>query len=256
MSSLILAAFASFAMLIGIAVGSFLQRRVPDEHLTEQTKDIVKLTTGILATISGLVLSLLITSAKTSYDAVANDVKSAAADFIILDRTLADLGPTTLPPRQLLRKILDFSKQTDLSEAMSVDAQFDPFAQAATYADQMNRFVREMPLAKPTDEPLRQRVLTLLSDLSHVRWMLQQEATNVLPGPFVTIVIVWLGIIFASFGLFAPPNPTAIGALVVGAVSIAASLFLIDELNTPFHGVIHISTAPFVEAARIVGPLP
>ena len=77
-----------------------------------------------------------------------------------------------------------------------------------------------------------------------------------LPGPFVTIVVVWLGIIFASFGLFAPPNPTAIGALVVGAVSIAASLFLIDELNTPFHGVIHISTTPFLEAARIVGPLP
>lgn len=256
MSSVILAATAILAMSIGIAIGVYLHRRLPDEHLSEETKDIVKLATGILATIAGLVLSLLITTAKSSYDAVAQDVKSAAADFIILDRTLANLGPETLPARQWLRQTLDIAENADLSKAMTLSVDADPFAQAAAYTDKMNRFMREMPLAKPTDEWLRQRVLNLLTDLSHVRWMLQQEETNVLPGPFVGVVVIWLGIIFAGFGLFAPLNPTAIGALLLGAISISASLFLIDELNTPFHGVVHISTLPFKEASRLIGPLP
>lgn len=256
MSSFILAATAILAMSIGVAIGVYLHRRLPDEHLSEETKDIVKLATGILATIAGLVLSLLITTAKSSYDAVAQDVKSAAADFIILDRTLANMGPETLQARQWLRQTLDIAENSDLSKAMTLSVDKDPFAQAAAYTDKMNRFMRELTLAKPSDEWLRERVLSLLTDLSHVRWMLQQEETNVLPGPFVAVVVIWLGIIFAGFGLFAPSNPTAIGALLLGAISISASLFLIDELNTPFHGVVHISTLPFKEASRLIGPLP
>ncbi len=256
MSSFLLAAVAALAMMIGIAVGVYLHRSLPEEHLSDNTKDIVKLATGILATIAGLVLSLLITTAKSSYDAVADDVKSAAADFILLDRTLAQMGPNAVPARQILRQTLDIAKNANLNAAMSLRSVVDPFAQAAINTDDINRMVREMALPKPPDEWLRERALSLLTDMSHVRWALQQEETNVLPGPFVVIVVVWLGIIFAGFGLFAPLNPTAIGALVLGAISISASIFLIDELNTPFHGIVHISTRPFIEAARIIGPLP
>lgn len=255
MSSFLLATLATLAMLTGTFIGIYLHVRLPDDHLTDETKDIVKLATGILATIAGLVLSLLITTAKSSYDAVADDVKGAAADFILTDRTLAQMGPEAAKMRQLLRQTLEIAKNADLTKSMNVGARVDPLSQAATYVDEIGRLVRDMPLAKPSDEWLRQRTLTLLADLSRVRWMLQQEATNVLPGPFVAIVVIWLGIIFAGFGLFAPLNPTAIGALVLGAISISASLFLIDELNTPFQGIIHISTSPFVEAARIMGPL-
>jgi hypothetical protein len=67
--------------------------------------------------------------------------------------------------------------------------------------------------------------------------------------------MLWLALIFASFGLFTPPNPIALGALVVGAISVSASIFLINELSTPFYGIVRISTTPLGDALKIIGPL-
>jgi len=58
------------------------------------------------------------------------------------------------------------------------------------------------------------------------------------------VVISWLAIIFFSWGLFAPSNTIAIAALLLAAVSVSGAIFLILELDQPFDGLIHISSAP------------
>lgn len=253
MSSLMIAAIAVALMLSGTAIGLYLNRRLPNEHLDDRTMDIVKLATGVVATIAGLVLSLLITSAKASYDSVATDVKGAAADFIMLDRTLDQLGDRALKARQILRQALAHAAQTDLSMEVEPVPSKKPIIHLHEAAQ---REIRTMPMVNPGDEMLRDRALTLAYDLSRARWLLQQEANDALPSAFLLIVMLWLSIIFASFGLFTPPNPIAMGALVVGAISVSASLFLINELNTPFHGIVRISTEPLWHALKTVGPLP
>lgn len=256
MSSLKLMTIAALLMLAGTALGMFIKNRVPNEHLSDETKDIVKLATGIIATIAGLVLSLLIATAKNSYDAVASDVKSAAADYVMLDRTLAQLGPIAVEPRRLFRQTLEIAAKTDLDSLAMASDKSDPLGQAIRLADQAGALLRNLPLTNPGDEWLRQRALSLQTDLSKSRWMLQQEESDVLPPPFLAVVILWLAIIFAGFGLFTPMNMTAIGALVIGALSIAASLFLINELNTPFYGVVRISGAPLMHSLHLLGPMP
>ena len=66
--------------------------------------------------------------------------------------------------------------------------------------------------------------------------------------PMLLVVISWLGILFFSFGLFAPANPTAIGALMVASISVAGAIFLILELDQPFSGFIKISSEPMRNA--------
>lgn len=254
MSSLLIAAIASVLMIGGTALGIFLSRRVPDEHLTEDTKDIVKLATGIIATISGLVLSLLIATAKNSYDAVANDVKSAATDFIMLDRTLGQLGDKSQSQRQMIRHNLEFVAKSNLNAVQMSLVDKAGIDRIGELHQAMQREIRRLTV-DPTDEWLKQRALTLSDDLSRTRWMLLQDEDTTLPGAFLGIVMLWLALIFASFGLFTPVNPTAIGALVVGAISISASLFLINELNTPFYGLVRISPEPLINALKIIGPL-
>ena len=252
MYSLLIAATATMLMLAGTGLGLYLNRRLPEEHLTDRTMDIVKLATGIVATIAGLVLSLLITSAKNSYDSVAMDLKGAAADFIMLDRTLEQFGDRATDVRILIRQAIEKSLKTDLDMRASDDEMIGAVVQLHGRAQ---RRIRTMAMVNPGDEILRDRALSLAYDLSKARWMLQQEANDTLPLAFQLVVILWLALIFASFGLFTPPNPIALGALVVGAISVSASIFLINELSTPFYGIVRISTAPLWDAFRIIGPI-
>ena len=62
--------------------------------------------------------------------------------------------------------------------------------------------------------------------------------------PFLLILVLWLIVIFTSFGLFAPRNATVIAALFVCSLSVAGAVFLILELDRPFGGLIRISSAP------------
>ncbi len=74
-----------------------------------------------------------------------------------------------------------------------------------------------------------------------------------MPGTFLVVIICWLTVLFGSFGLFAPRNATTTGALLICSLSVAASIFLILEMNTPFSGVMKISSAPLHFAMAHIG---
>jgi hypothetical protein len=102
-ASIIFACLAASALL-----GLLLHSRVPVDHLSTESKDVVKLAMGLIATMAALVLGLLTASAKSSFDTWNNEVKQSAAKIILLDRTLAHYGPETKPIRDLIRDAVAF----------------------------------------------------------------------------------------------------------------------------------------------------
>src|SRR6266436_94998 len=93
-----------FACVFGGAlVGTLVRKILPDHHLSSESKDVVKLGMGLIGTMSALVLSLLISSAKGSYDTRASEVAQLAANITLLDRVLAHYGPEANEARNLLR---------------------------------------------------------------------------------------------------------------------------------------------------------
>ena len=60
--------------------------------------------TGLIGTLTALVLGLLIASAKTSFDQKTSQVKQMTATVILLDDLLAQYGPEAAPARRLLRQ--------------------------------------------------------------------------------------------------------------------------------------------------------
>src|SRR5208337_5602671 len=86
----------------GTLLGIVLRRILPKHHLSEDSKDVVKLGMGLIGTMAALVLALLIASAKSSHDMQSTEVTEMAADFILLDRTLARYGPETKDIRSLI----------------------------------------------------------------------------------------------------------------------------------------------------------
>jgi hypothetical protein len=101
----LLIALIVFACVFGSALAGVALRAVlPQHHLGDESVGVVKLTTGLIATLAALVLGLLISSAKSSFDAVNNELIHNAASIVQLDRVLARYGPQTQQVRVLIKQ--------------------------------------------------------------------------------------------------------------------------------------------------------
>lgn len=249
----VLAAVLVFVCVFAASqLGMFLRARLPEHHLTEATKDVIKLGMGLIATMTALVLGLVIATAKSSYDAQEEAVKHAALKILLLDRVLADYGAEAKDIRELLRRTV-----AERLNAVWPDDRFQRAtlkAPEATFAGQ-NIGAQILHLSPHNDlqRELRSQALQIVSDITQTRWLVLTGMGTSISLPFLVVVVFWLMIIFMSFGLFATRNPTVVATLLVCSISVAASIFLILELDEPFEGLIRVSSAPVRYALSHLG---
>jgi hypothetical protein len=105
--------------------------------------------------------------------------------------------------------------------------------------------IEALPAADALHETMRAEAVELIKSAGHTRWQLVAQDDSSIQTPFLAVLVFWLIILFASFGLFAPTNATVSIAFGVCAVSVAGALFLILELDRPFQGLMHISSELF-----------
>lgn len=234
----------------GALLGMALQRILPQNHLSADSKDVIKLGMALTATMSALVLALLISSAKGSYDAQRNEVTQLSANIILLDRVLAHYGPETKEARDLI----------PLSAAGMIDriwpANRSTLSQSGSTATAGEAFYDRIQELSPQNEvqrSLQAQALKISIDIGQTRWLLFEQGARSIPMPFLALLIFWVTIIFLSFGLFAPPNATVIATLFLCALSVSGAIFMILELDRPFGGLIQISTAPLQGAIAHLG---
>jgi hypothetical protein len=228
----------------GVLFGTWLRTALPKHHLEDESKDVIKLGIGLIATMTALVLGLVTASAKNSFDAVDGAVKETAVQLLALDRTLARYGPETREIRKGLKQAvgerIDMIWPTDSSRPASVDP---TTAGMATRAEAVADAIRSL---KPHDElqrALQTRAVDLTEGLLQARWLTIASTEASVPVPFLVVLLFWITLTFAAFGMFAP-NRTAIAVLFVCALSIGGALFLLLELDAPFDGLLRVSPAP------------
>jgi hypothetical protein len=91
---------------------------------------------------------------------------------------------------------------------------------------------------------LQSQALTMALDLGRTHVLLFEQLGSSIPIPFLVVLVFWLSIIFASFGVFAPRNATVIAAFFVCAMSVSGALFLILELDQSFEELLQVSGDP------------
>ena len=242
-----------FACVFGGAMcGMVIRRALPEHHTTKETEDVIRLGTGVIATLSALVIGLLIASAKSAFDTKGSEVQQFSADLILLDRQLVQYGPETKEARDLLRRYIVFAINTTWPDEAShpSDEASQPSKDARGWLLLEDIQVRLRALVPRDDaqRSLQARALQISFDLARTHWLLDVQRQGAISVPFLVVVVFWLTVIFTSFGLFAPRNATAITALVLCSLSIAGAIYLILEMSQPFSGLIHISSAPMREA--------
>ena len=248
MNPTIIAAVA-FAGIFGAALlGMRLRAALPDHHLSAETKDSVRVGMGLVATMTALLLGLLIASAKGSYDTQRSEVIQMAAKVTFLDHALAIYGPETSETRELLRRATESA-----IHQMWPDKEAQVNTDAVATAQAMYASIHRLASQNDEQRAVKAQALEAAADLSKTRWLLFAQGDTSIAKPLLIIVIVWLAITFLSFGLFAPSNKTVIVTMMVVALSVSSAIFLILELDQPFSGVIQISSQPLHNALSHLG---
>ncbi len=252
MSSLVIAAMAFGLVLIGTLIGMWVGRLLPDHHLSGESKDVVKQGLALIATLTALVLGLLVASTKGTFDSQSTTVKELAANVAVLDRALGRYGPETKEIRASLANLVqlmldqmwphDSGQAANLTSAevrVSGEAVFDKIAALEPKTD--------------TQRLLKGRALETVISLAQTRQRLLAQKESAIPVPFLAILGFWLTFLFGCYGLFAPRNLTVLSVLIVCMLSVTSALFLVLEMDRPFDGLVRIPSAPLRAALSRLG---
>jgi hypothetical protein len=252
MSSLTISAIVLACVFGGAFLAMLVGRLLPEHHLQPESMDTLKQGLALIATLSALVLGLLIAAAKGTYDTQSSAIKEMAADALLLDRVLTRYGPEAQEERDLLHRSVTLILERLWPESNAGSANLTP-GEARTQTEAFYEKLSDLSPKNDTQRSLKARALDISNNLEKTRLRLFAQKESSIPLPFLVVLVFWLTIIFVSFGLFAPANTTVIFTLFVCALSVSGAIFLILELDRPFGGLIQVSSAPLRDALVQLG---
>lgn len=240
-----------FASLFGAALlGMRIRAWLPGHHLSIEAKDSVRVAMATVATMAALVLGLLVASTKGTYDAERNESTLLAARIIYLDRVLAMYGPETGVARSELKQATASMLDHMWPEKRGAKVELEPNEK---WSDALPMAVYALEPANEVQRLYKEQGVEMVDDLGQTRWLLYEQAETSVSRAMLLVVILWLGILFLSIGLFAPPNATVVAALMLSAISVSGAIFLILELDQPYGGLMSISSQPMRLALAHLG---
>ena len=232
-----LASFVS--ILIGAVIGMILKRSMLADRLDGGSRETIRLGAGFLATMAALVISLMIASAKNTFDAQNTNIRQLGTNAVLVDQMLTKYGPEAKPARTLLREIIPSAATRIWRESIEADG-----GSAFAIGGDAERFYNAVEGLKPANAEqisLKSRIIEITTDMGRTRLLVFTQSDNAIPVPFFVVLTFWLVAIFASFSLFAEPNRVVIVSTLVFALSVSSALFLIVDLSHPFSGLMQIS---------------
>lgn len=260
MNELATAALLLVLLLAASAAGLYVQRLLREHHKTRDTIDSVRLVITMLVTFAALVLGLLTSSVKASFDAESDEVRAYAIELIQLDQGLRAFGAAADPARARLRIYT--------AAAIASTWPHEPAPPGDYYPRQVNpvrkgslesrglgamleRIQERIERLVPEDDlhaRVANRLRGMMADVLQTRWRLVEQARSSISLPFLLVLMFWLVVIFAIFGLSSPRNGLVFVVLLLSAISVSSALFLILELDTPLTGWLVIPSQPLRDA--------
>ena len=236
-------------------LGTVFRTALPPAHVSKESQDVIRLGMGLVATMTALLLGLVTAAAKGSFDSQDTAIKNTASGILALDRLLARYGPEAQPTRDLLRRTVEARIETmwpSGSTTRSTPEDTASASQAGRAAEEIEDEILQLTPQTESQRWLRSEALKVTSEVLRARWR-RLSAGGAVPQQFLIVVIFWLSMTFASFGLSAPRNGTVVTVFIISTMSVAAAVFLIFELDGPFDGIIRISSGPMRFALAQLG---
>jgi hypothetical protein len=240
------------ALCGGWFFGSLIRDWLPDHHLRDDSREVVKTASGMIATLVALVVGLLVSSSKATFDQANESLTQAGAKVILLDQSLSRYGPDATPIRDRLKGMIQgvidrlWPSGHGAGEGLAV-------IEKGRRLDEIQYMIEQLNPNNELRRSIKAQALQMCNEVAQSRWLMIEKAQTALPTPFLVILIFWLTVLFASFGLLGPRNLTTVTCLFVCAISMAGAILLMIEMNRPFEGLIQASPAPLLKALSVIG---
>ncbi|TAJ97248.1 MAG: DUF4239 domain-containing protein [Reyranella sp.] len=248
MSPIQFAAVAFVCIIASAIAGALLRSRLPEHHVSGDSKDVIKLSIALVATMSALVLALLFASTRTSFERTSGLVSRLTADISELDRVLKHYGPEAQPIRTALRaEIQPMIDSIWREEAANRGTGSD---EAKTPEEEVLFMLQDLQPANSKQRALQARAIQVSSDLAQTQLALFAQPTDSISNTFLVVLILWLMFIFGIFSMTSPPNPTLFVVMALCILSASAAFYLILELGLPFGGLMQLSNEPLRNALK------
>jgi hypothetical protein len=255
MSSLVISIVVFLCVFGAALLGMLVSPKLPVHDQSSESKDVVRLGMGLVATTVAVALGLLISSAKTFYDTQNNEVTQLAANFILVNQVLAFYGPETRKARSDMRdglaNLLDNAVGSQVPR--NSNKSYADFASGASLGGD---FVADIEGLSPKDDnqrSLKAQALSMVFQLGQTRWLIFEQNAVPVPGLLLYMLVGWLTVLFLSFGIFAPRNFTVIAGLLLAALAVCGAILLILAMFHPQDGPIRVSDAPLRSALGRLG---
>jgi hypothetical protein len=252
MSSMIISLVVLVCICMSAFACMFIRDMLPEHHLSNDSKEVVKLSMGLIATMAALVLGLLTSSAKSAFDLTNSEIQQGAANSIQLDRALAYYGPETKLIRQQFRQLITDRLRATWPENDAPPMKMDT-SERRQAVESLWGNIRKLSPQTDDQREFKVQAQQIGRDLMAMRWLVFAQAGSALPMPFLIVLVFWLFILFGGFGILAPRNATVIFSILLCALAVSGSIFLILEMDHPFDGLIKASGVPLQYALTQVG---
>ncbi len=237
MNSLEFGAIVFGCVFGGAVFGMFLHTVLPEQHLQSNSTEVLKLATGLVATMAGLVLGMLISSGLTFFNLQKTELLQVCTDVVLIDTLLADYGDDARLARSELREAAVQMRSRIWPEDHLQRSELKPARDNA-------KLYEAMQALSPNNDRQRadkQQAIDVSKQVYETKWlMFIGSQGNSVSGPLLAIVVSWLTTIFISFGLLAQRNATVFVTLIIAALAVSAAIFIIWELYDPYGGMFKI----------------
>jgi hypothetical protein len=242
--------FLFFLLCASAGLGFFANSRLAERHRSKEAMDVMQLANTLLVTFIAIVLGLLTTSVKAGFDVAYKERGDYAAQIAQMDRCLRDYGPETAHIREKLRSyVAAVIASTWPTEPPPSGVSYPDASKMArtgenpVLADLMNEVGVETRSLQPADELHRSLMAACteqFGDMIKSRWRVIEGLRASFSEPFYWVLVFWLVILFASFGLRAPPTSMIVSIIGLCALSVTSAVFVILDLDQAYGGLFGI----------------
>lgn len=241
MTPTLISIIALFLIFGSALAGMVTQSYLPEHHLSDDSKTIIKAARSVIVGLAALTLGLLIATAKGSFDTKESELKSGSSKMIVLNRLLLNFGDKSKEARDALRKVAENGiRVLEITNAKGRDTK----VLRGEGIDILQKRLMQLPDDNANYNWLKSSALSLGNEIAISRWKIYQNSSATLSPLFVFVLVFWLMTIFFSLGLIAPFNIAVLSALLMAALSMTGAILLAFELDQPYGGLIQISTEP------------
>lgn len=282
MNALTLAIIAFLAMAAAAGGGSLLARRMPPEYLGGESIKSLRAAMALVATMTGLILGLMVNSARFQYSDAEKDVQMYATTLMRMDIELTNFGGPACAVRGDLRAFIDrllaqawptpagsvSNTLPDLERKLEELTPQDPKAPAQPGPPDAAKGVDTRPATTllldltrrlerlPPENDIRRTLVSLGHQLLEYRWRISDFTSDRAPTTFIVAVICWLTLIYGLLGVFAPRTPLVLFGFLAAIACIASAIYLVLEMDDPFSGQLRVPRTPVSDVLSFMASQP